>query len=340
MRKQNQEITDKNILEEILSESHLCRLAMVDNGKPYLLPFNYGYADNTIYMHCAHEGRKIDILRENPHVCFEITQTSELIKGDSACKWSELYRSVVGEGIIDIITGFDQKKKILEIIMAHNGAPELTNFEDKQVEATTILQLNIQSISGKQSGNWNKIMSQLIYETSSKRLLLEEFQWSDLVNLNKLHSIPECDEFNTLGIPKTIEDTQKLLKFSIDAQKKHPRSFYNWKVIEKESEKFIGEAGLILSNDKFKLGEIFYKLNPKYWGKGYGTEISKHLIHVGFKDFDLQKVEAGVATENIRSIRVLEKSGMTREGLRRKILPIRGEWLDNYHYAIVKDDPR
>jgi len=55
---------------------------------------------------------------------------------------------------------------------------------------------------------------------------------------------------------------------------------------------------------------------------------------------DLQKVEAGTATENARSIRVLEKAGMTREGLRRKILPIRGEWKDGYLYAIVRSDKR
>ena len=67
---------------------------------------------------------------------------------------------------------------------------------------------------------------------------------------------------------------------------------------------------------------------------------AKRLIRKGFEDFDLQKVEAGVATENIKSIRVLEKAGMIREGLRRKILPIRGEWKDNYHYAIVKSDER
>jgi [ribosomal protein S5]-alanine N-acetyltransferase len=64
------------------------------------------------------------------------------------------------------------------------------------------------------------------------------------------------------------------------------------------------------------------------------------LIRTGFEDFGLHKVEAGVATENIRSIRVLEKAGMTREGLRRKILPVRGEWKDNYHYAIVENDER
>ena len=109
---------------------------------------------------------------------------------------------------------------------------------------------------------------------------------------------------------------------------------------DKESGTFIGMAGLTLSNDKFRLGEIYYKLMPEYWGKGYATEVSKTLIKSGFEYFHLHKVEAGVAVDNTRSINVLEKSGMTREGLRRKILPIRGQWIDNFHYAIVEDDPR
>ena len=82
------------------------------------------------------------------------------------------------------------------------------------------------------------------------------------------------------------------------------------------------------------------QLLPEYWGKGYATEVAKNLILAGFDKFQLHKVEAGVATDNERSIRVLEKVGMTREGLRRKILPIRGAWKDNFHYAILEDDPR
>jgi len=108
----------------------------------------------------------------------------------------------------------------------------------------------------------------------------------------------------------------------------------------KEPEAFIGLAGLILSHDKFMLGEIYFKLVPSFWGNGFATEISRILIKYGFEYFHLHKIEAGVATENIRSINVLKKSGMQREGLRRKILPIRGKWIDNYHYAIVEDDPR
>ncbi|GAH86271.1 unnamed protein product, partial [marine sediment metagenome] len=99
-------------------------------------------------------------------------------------------------------------------------------------------------------------------------------------------------------------------------------------------------SGMKLSLDKFKLGEIYYNLSPDNWGQGYATEIAKTLVKLGFEDLKLHKVEAGVATENVRSIGVLEKAGMTREGLRRKILPIRGVWKDNYHYAIVEDDSR
>lgn len=177
-------------------------------------------------------------------------------------------------------------------------------------------------------------------EIASKRLILKEIGWDDLEDIHQLHSFPEVDEFNTLGIPGSIEETRELIRPDIDSPKNSPQKSFTWKVCLKESDTFIGLAGLTLSYDKFKLGEIYYKLLPSYWGHGYATEVAKTLIDTGFEDFKLHKVEAGVATGNHKSIQVLEKAGMIREGLRRKILPIRGEWKDNYHYAIVEDDPR
>jgi len=169
---------------------------------------------------------------------------------------------------------------------------------------------------------------------------MKEVNWGDLDNIHTLYSFPEVDEYNTLGIPPNIEVTTKIVKAIIKAQTEEPRKSYVWKIVSKDSGEFIGMAGITLSRDRFKLGEIFYELLPSQWGIGYATEVAKTLINCGFNDFQLHKVEAGVATENIRSIRVLEKSGMVKEGLRRKILPIRGEWKDNYLYAIVEDDPR
>ena len=174
----------------------------------------------------------------------------------------------------------------------------------------------------------------------TNRLLLITITSADLEDIHKLHSIPEVDRYNTLGIPENMEETRKLVDPVLKEQKLTPRKDYTFKIVVKESNEFIGLAGITLSLDRFRLGEIYFKLAPPYWGNGYATEVSRILIDTGFEVFKLHKVEAGADTENMASIRVLEKSGMLREGLRRKILPIRGEWRDGYLYAITEDDPR
>lgn len=177
-------------------------------------------------------------------------------------------------------------------------------------------------------------------EIITERLVLEEITWNDLEDIHRLHSVPKVDEFNTLGIPRDLEETRELIRPHVDAKLADPQSKYTWRVQIRHSHEFIGLAGFTLSKDKFRLGEIYYKLFPEYWGRGYATEIARNLIVVGFQKFDLHIVEAGVACENEKSIRVLEKVGMTRVGLRRKILPIRGEWKDGFLYAMVEDDKR
>jgi ribosomal-protein-alanine N-acetyltransferase len=174
----------------------------------------------------------------------------------------------------------------------------------------------------------------------SKRLIMTEVTWEDLENIHTLHSIPEVDEFNTLGIPQDITETREVMRPIIEEPKGEKRHHISWKIETKDSLDFIGLAGMVLSAEKYSRGEIYYKFLPSHWGNGYATEVSKALIKSGFEEFKLHIVGAGVATKNIQSINVLEKSGMTREGFRRKVLPIRGEWVDNYEYAILEDDPR
>ncbi|WP_462318682.1 GNAT family N-acetyltransferase [Marinilabilia sp.] len=175
---------------------------------------------------------------------------------------------------------------------------------------------------------------------TSARLVLVEVSWYDIPDIHRLHSLPEVDEYNTIGIPESEDDTRDVIRPWIEDQKNERRSKYLWKILKNCSGEFIGIAGMSMSSDKFISGEIFYKLLPSHWGNGYATETAITLIKAGFESFHLHRIEAGVATENIRSVRVLEKAAMTREGRRRKILPIRGEWRDNYHYAILEDDPR
>jgi RimJ/RimL family protein N-acetyltransferase len=172
------------------------------------------------------------------------------------------------------------------------------------------------------------------------RLLLKELTWEDLDNIHRLHCYQAVEEFNTIGIPKSVEDTRAIIRAAIEDRHVETRKQFGWGIFIKTTEDFIGEAGMGLSADRFKIGEVHYSLVPDYWGKGYATEVVKALIRFGFENLSLHRIQAGVATENIKSIRVLEKAGMIREGRRRKVLPIRGEWKDNYHYAIIEDDPR
>jgi uncharacterized protein len=157
MRKTNQEITDPKILETILTKATIIRLAMVDNGLPYLLPFNFGYSENCIYIHSAPTGKKIDVLRQNRQVCFEVEDETATVEGDIACRWSTMYRSVIGYGKVEIVTGFDEKKQALDIIMQQHGAPSNMEFDPKEVEFIVVLKLTIDSMTGKQSSNWNRL---------------------------------------------------------------------------------------------------------------------------------------------------------------------------------------
>ena len=162
---------------------------------------------------------------------------------------------------------------------------------------------------------------------------------SDLHEVHHLHTLPIVDQYNTLGIPEDISMTEAMLAEWIKNQQEVPRTEYVL-FVEDLQGIFIGVVAIWRVNFKFKSAEIWYKLHPDYWGKGFGTEAAMALINFGFSTLNLHRIEAGCAVQNIASARVLEKAGMTREGSKRKALPIRGEWVDNYEYAILENDRR
>jgi uncharacterized protein len=155
MRRKDKEITDKKIIEDILSKSEICRIALIDNGRPYIVPLNFGYLNNKLYFHSALTGKKIELLKQNNKVCFEIEYGAEIIKTDLSCKWSSKYRSIIGYGKIEIISDNQKKKHGLDIIMAQNVKSQNNTYENKHIENLVILKLIIEEISCKQSGTWD-----------------------------------------------------------------------------------------------------------------------------------------------------------------------------------------
>jgi RimJ/RimL family protein N-acetyltransferase len=163
---------------------------------------------------------------------------------------------------------------------------------------------------------------------------------SDLIVIHNLHSLPETNEFNTLGIPNNLDETESVIKpWIFDNQQKEVKN-YTFAIEQIATSRFIGLIALKLGNPKYRRGEVWYKFHSDYWGKGFGTEALNRILDFGFGELKLHRIEAGCAVNNVGSIKVLEKVGMIREGRKRQVLPLRTGWSDNFEYAIVETDKR
>lgn len=153
MRRAERQVTDTEQIFEILNICEQCSVAFFDGEFPYIVPLSFGAAlldgKITLYFHCAKEGRKMELLKKNNAVAFEASRTGNLVTGDTACAYSMKYKSVCGNGYIEIVHGAE-KLQALKTIMKHytNKEPE---FDMKAVESVCVLKLECKNISGKQN---------------------------------------------------------------------------------------------------------------------------------------------------------------------------------------------
>lgn len=150
MRKKEKEITDKNEIIAIIAKAKVCRLAMIDGNRPYIVPLSFGYRDNTLYFHGSLQGKKIDLILENPNVCFEFDQLIETIESEKACSWSMKFQSVIGFGKGCLLDEKEEKQKALAIIMAQYSNRRF-DFPEKMLQATAVIKVAVESLTGKQS---------------------------------------------------------------------------------------------------------------------------------------------------------------------------------------------
>jgi uncharacterized protein len=130
MRRKDREITDQSTIDQIIAESKFCRMALCDNGRPYIVPLCYGYKDKTLYAHSASEGHKIDILRNNNLVCIEFESGAQVVENPIACKWKLRYKSVIAWGMVAFIEDKEEKRRGLDIIMANYGPGRFEYSQD------------------------------------------------------------------------------------------------------------------------------------------------------------------------------------------------------------------
>ncbi len=151
MRRKEKEITDIKVIEDLIARAHICRIGLSDEGQPYIVPMNFGYQDGCLYLHSAKEGRKIEILRQNNRVCFEIDLDYEYLTAETACNTSAHYRSVIGFGRAMFVEGNEAKIQALDIIMNHYEKERKHTYSNHAIDKVAVIKVELQEITAKQA---------------------------------------------------------------------------------------------------------------------------------------------------------------------------------------------
>jgi len=115
MRRREKEIKDKVVVEEVFRQNDVGRLATAVDGEPYIVPMNFAYISDKIYLHTHKDGKKIRDIQQNPRVCFEV-DSGEIITSDNPCDFSWRYRSAVAYGEARIVESKEERLKALKLI--------------------------------------------------------------------------------------------------------------------------------------------------------------------------------------------------------------------------------
>ncbi|MDP4182028.1 MAG: pyridoxamine 5'-phosphate oxidase family protein, partial [Bacillota bacterium] len=149
MRRSEKEITDKSDIIKILDKADIIRIAMVDDGEPYIVAMNFAHIDGRIYIHSAKEGRKIEALKKNNKIAFQTEIGAEVIIEDEACRCGARFMSVFGTGKATFIDDVAEKTKALDALMTKHTGKTSFQYDERVFERTLVIKIEIGEMTGK-----------------------------------------------------------------------------------------------------------------------------------------------------------------------------------------------
>ena len=152
MRQKHREITEKNEILDIIRRCDVCRLALNDEGYPYIIPLNFGLKVNddniTLIFHSALEGTKLDLIRKDNRVSFEMDCKHELQYFEDKGYCTMAYESVIGKGRVHILDE-DEKAEALQVIMDQYHPEKKAYFNPEAISRTAVYILKVETLTGK-----------------------------------------------------------------------------------------------------------------------------------------------------------------------------------------------
>ena len=178
--------------------------------------------------------------------------------------------------------------------------------------------------------NQNEKIYLMKYYIETERLILRELQDGDLQAWHEMDSDPLVHKYLGNQPVKNFEEIESAFQFI--RQQYAENGIGRWAAIEKKTGNFIGWSGLKFireyENNHINFYDVGYRLDPKYWGKGYATESAKAAIAYGFTRMNLNEIFGMADIHNINSRKVLEKCGLKYvETFEFPLLKAQCDWL-------------
>jgi [ribosomal protein S5]-alanine N-acetyltransferase len=170
-------------------------------------------------------------------------------------------------------------------------------------------------------------------------LRLREFTAEDWAAAHEWGADPAVSRFQAWG-PNTPEDTQAFVGRVLAAASAEPRTDFTLIAEQRETGEVVGTGSIFLRSTENRTGEIAYALIQRFWRRGFGTELGRMLLRIGFEYFALHRIYATCDPRNLGSSGVMKKNGMLYEGRRREDVLLRDGWRDSDLYAILESEWR
>ena len=152
MTKRERQVTDPEQILRILDAGKVLHLGLAVNNEPYVVPMNYGYTMEdgklTLYLHSALQGKKLDMMRANPNVFFEIDCDRMPFEGRVPCQYGLVYSSVMGRGTATIVEDVEEKKMAMTHLMKTQTGKDFT-FEDRLVSIVAVIRIDVEAYTAK-----------------------------------------------------------------------------------------------------------------------------------------------------------------------------------------------
>ena len=152
MTKRERQITDPEQIRHILDTAKVLHLGLAVDNEPYVVPMNYGYTEEegklVLYLHSALKGKKLDMMRANPNVFFEIECDRMPFDGKLPCQYGLVYSSIMGRGKARIIDDVEEKMKAMSVLMKTQTGKDFT-FNEQLVSIVAVIRIDVEEYTAK-----------------------------------------------------------------------------------------------------------------------------------------------------------------------------------------------